>query len=157
VAHGWPISASDASFLTTRTGFNVLLSPPAVGGTASAYQPGNASWLFNDHSPVACHGGHRITKQRMRIEKMRFLFGKCLVIGALSMMAMGCEPEPVVVNPDDDDAVIVEEEDDTVVVPDTSATPPADNDGVNVDVGPGGVDVDVNRDAPSDANQNPNP
>jgi hypothetical protein len=98
-----------------------------------------------------------ITKQRMRIEKMRFLFGKCLVIGALSMMAMGCEPKPVVVNPDDDDAIIVEEEDDTVVVPDTNATPPADNDGVNVDVGPGGVDVDVNRDAPSDANQNPNP
>lgn len=90
---------------------------------------------------------------------MRFHFGKCLMIGALSMMAMGCEPRPVVVNPDDDDAVIVEEED-VEVVPDTNATPPADNaappadtdTGVNVDVGPGGVDVDVNRDAPNDAN-----
>jgi hypothetical protein len=78
-------------------------------------------------------------------------------MGAVALLSIGCEPTPVVVNPDDDDAVIVEE-DETVVVPDTNATPPADDDtGVNVDVGPGGVDVDVNRDAPNDATQNTNP
>jgi hypothetical protein len=67
-------------------------------------------------------------------------------------MFAGCEPAPVVVNPDaDEDTTVIEERD--VEVKDDSATPPPDSGtDVNVDLGDGkGVDVDVTNGAADDS------
>jgi hypothetical protein len=97
---------------------------------------------------------------------MRVHFGRCLFAGLIALAALGCEPTPVVVNPEDDDATIIKEEE-VEVTPDTTTTPPADT-GTRVDVGigEGGVDVNVDRSAPaeitpqtppSETNQDTNP
>jgi hypothetical protein len=69
---------------------------------------------------------------------------KRLLLGVLIVGPLGCEPQPVVVDPDDDTTVV--EERDTIVEPD--ADPDA---GVDVNVGGerDGVDVDVDGDAPA--------
>jgi hypothetical protein len=93
-------------------------------------------------------------------------FTKWLLLGLITIASVGCEPRPVVVNPDDADSTTILEEDDEVEVvpnatPDNSATPPADT-GTDVDVGVGGGGVDVNVDRGAEANDaqpnaNPNP
>jgi hypothetical protein len=84
---------------------------------------------------------------------MRFNFVKCLMVGALAMAPLGCEPRPVVA-PDDDDTTVIEEGD--VDVDRDVDTPPANGTGVDVNVGGerGGVDVDVNG-AADEPTQNP--
>ena len=85
---------------------------------------------------------------------MRLNLVKCLLLGALVTAPIGCEPRPVVVDPNDDETTIIEEGDvdvDRDVVP-----PPEPRSGVDVNVGgENGVDVDVNRDAANAPNQNP--
>jgi hypothetical protein len=66
-----------------------------------------------------------------------------LLLGVLIVSPLGCEPQPVVVDPDDDDTTVIEERD-TVIERETE--PDA---GVEVNVGgERGIDVDVDRDAP---------
>ena len=77
---------------------------------------------------------------------MTHSLGKYLLAGLLSVASLGCEPRPVVVDPDDGDTTIIEDDAD-VVVPDGSTTQPET--GVDVRVGGGeGVDVDVNPTQP---------
>ncbi|MCI0332434.1 MAG: hypothetical protein L0228_04330 [Planctomycetes bacterium] len=80
--------------------------------------------------------------------------GKCALICVLAVIPLGCEPRPVVVNPDaDDDTTIIEERDVEVDRVEPNLPPPESGTSVEVDVGGGqGVDVDVSRDA-----ENPNP
>jgi hypothetical protein len=77
---------------------------------------------------------------------MSLWLAKILAVGGLAIGSLGCEPAPVVVNPDGDEDTTVIEERDVDVVP-APSTPPADSGtDVNVDLGGGkGVDVDVNR------------
>jgi hypothetical protein len=86
---------------------------------------------------------------------MSHWLAKFLVMGVLAMTQLGCEPAPVVVNPDGDDDTTVVEERDTVVAPNDSTMPPPESDaGVNVDVGgENGVNVDVTPDGADNANQ----
>ena len=81
---------------------------------------------------------------------MTHSLGKYLLAGLLSVASLGCEPRPVVVDPDDGDTTIIEDDAD-VVIPDGSTTQPET--GVDVRVGGGeGVDVDVN---PAQPGSNP--
>jgi hypothetical protein len=81
---------------------------------------------------------------------------KFLVVGALAITQFGCEPAPVVVNPDGDGDTTVVEERDTVVVPNDSTMPPPNSDAdVNVDVGgEDGVKVDVTPEGADNLNTN---
>jgi hypothetical protein len=94
---------------------------------------------------------------------MTHSLGKYLLAGLLSVASLGCEPRPVVVDPDDGDTTVIDDDAD-VVVPDGSTTQPET--GVDVRVGGGeGVDVDVNPAQPgsspsgasTDAPQNTTP
>ena len=83
---------------------------------------------------------------------MRLNLVKCLLLGALVVSPLGCEPRPVV--DDDDDTTIIEEGD--VDVERDAMPPPEPGTGVDVNVGgERGVEVDVNRDAADQPNQNP--
>ena len=82
---------------------------------------------------------------------MRTNLVKCFLLAALAISPLGCEPRPVVVDPEDDDTTVVEERD-TIIDRDTDTEP-----GTGVDVNVGGergVDVDVDRDT-AEPNQNP--
>jgi hypothetical protein len=65
------------------------------------------------------------------------------LLGVLLIASVGCEPRPVVVDPNDGDTTVIEEDDaDVVVPPDT--TPAEPGTGVDVNVGGDrGVDVNV--------------
>ncbi len=70
---------------------------------------------------------------------------KCLLLGSLAIAPLGCEPNPVVVEPDGDDTTIVEERD-TIVYPERDA-------GVDVNVGgERGIDVGVGETDEPDRN-----
>jgi hypothetical protein len=88
---------------------------------------------------------------------MSLRFAKVLVVGALVIGPLGCEPAPVVVNPDADEDTTVIEERDVDIVPDATTTPPADSGtDVNVDVGGGkGVDVEVGQEGAESSAPNP--
>ena len=74
---------------------------------------------------------------------MKRTFGNCLLASLFAIVFMGCEPRPVVVDPDDGDTTIIEDDADVEVVPNGTTTQPET--GVDVRVGGGeGVDVDVN-------------
>jgi hypothetical protein len=74
-------------------------------------------------------------------------FAKCMFAGLLTVAAFGCEPRPVVVDPDDDGTTIIEEGDVEVERTEPAIPPPESDSGVEVDVGGGeGVDIKVNRD-----------
>lgn len=67
-----------------------------------------------------------------------------LFAGIVGFSAVGCEPRPVVVDPDDGDTTIVEDDPDVQVTPGPTTTTPSGA-GVDVSVGDGqGVDVNVN-------------
>jgi hypothetical protein len=73
------------------------------------------------------------------------------------MVLCGCEPQPVVVNPDDDapDTTVIEDESDVIVEPNGAAVPPTSGPSIEVGVdGDEGVDVNVNRDT-NPPSQNP--
>ncbi len=83
---------------------------------------------------------------------MRSDYIRSLLVAVLALTPIGCEPRPVVVDPDDDTTVI--EERDVEVAPDAvDTTPDADGD-ISVG-GEKGVDVDVDRDASREPNPNP--
>jgi hypothetical protein len=83
---------------------------------------------------------------------MSLRFGKVLVVAVLAIVPLGCEPAPVVVNPDGDDDTTVIERD--VEIKDSTAPPADSGTDVNVDLGGGkGVDVDVNSGDAADSNQ----
>ena len=68
---------------------------------------------------------------------------KCLLLGSLVISPLGCEPRPVVVDPDDDTTVVEERE--TIIDRDPAGP------GVDVNVGgERGIDVDVDRDTPDE-------
>jgi hypothetical protein len=73
-------------------------------------------------------------------------FGKYLLAGFFAVVSIGCEPRPVVVDPDDGDTTIIEDDADVEIVPNGTTTQPAT--GVDVQVGDGGVDVNVNPPQP---------
>jgi hypothetical protein len=76
-------------------------------------------------------------------------FGRFLLAGFFAIGATGCEPRPVVVDPDDGDTTVIEDDADVDVVPDGTTTEPRT--GVDVQVGgEEGVDVNVNP-APPDS------
>ena len=78
---------------------------------------------------------------------------KCVLLGALVISPLGCEPQPVVVDPDDDTTVI--EERDTIIDDDTD-TDTEPGAGVDVNVGGDrGVEVGVGRDTADEPNENP--
>ena len=71
---------------------------------------------------------------------------KYLFVGLLTVASFGCEPRPVVVNPDDDGTTVIEDGDVEVERTEPAIPPPESDSGVEVDVGGGeGVDVKVNR------------
>lgn len=74
---------------------------------------------------------------------------RTLVLGFALLAPLGCQPAPVVVNPDQDgDPTIIDRDLDVDVKDDTPAASGAD---VNVDIGRGnGVDVKVDRTRPGD-------
>jgi hypothetical protein len=78
---------------------------------------------------------------------MRLSVFKSVLPSAMAIALAGCEPQPVVVNPDDDAGTTVIEQQGEVERDDTAA-PPTSGTKVNVDVGGEGVDVNVKRDAP---------
>ena len=81
---------------------------------------------------------------------MSHSLGRYLLAGLLSVASVGCEPRPVIVDPDDGDTTIIEDDAD-VVVPNGSTTQPET--GVDVRVGGGeSVAVDVN---PEQSGTNP--
>jgi hypothetical protein len=72
---------------------------------------------------------------------------KCLLLGSLVISPLGCEPRPVVVDPDDDTTVVEERE---TIIDREPAAEPAEP-GVDVNVGgERGIDVDVDRDTPDE-------
>lgn len=81
---------------------------------------------------------------------------KCLLLGIAAVVLVGCEPRPVVVEPDNGAATVVEEDEDVEVERDaTDATPQS---GASVDVNVGGkndVDVEIKPGAEEPAKQNP--
>jgi hypothetical protein len=87
--------------------------------------------------------------------RMQEVFGmplqrlKAFSVGAVLLAVCGCQPTPVVVEPDGDaDTTVIKDRD--IEADREPAMPAPDNNGtdVNVDVGGGkGVDVDVNRDS----------
>jgi hypothetical protein len=72
-----------------------------------------------------------------------------LLAGLVTIVSLGCEPRPVVVDPDDGDTTVIEDDADVEVVPDTTTTQPGT--GVDVQVG-GDEGVDVNVNPPSTQN-----
>jgi hypothetical protein len=83
---------------------------------------------------------------------MSVRIGKLLAVAVLAIVPLGCEPAPVVVNPDGDgDTTVIEDRDG--VVPDSTVPPPDSETDVNVDLGGGeGVDVDVSDGDAADPN-----
>jgi hypothetical protein len=97
---------------------------------------------------------------------MKFRLHVWLLTGLVAVISMGCEPRPVVVDPDDGDATVLEEEETNIdAVPNGTTTQPGT--GVDVEVGRDtGVDVNVNPATPpgsntsgstTDGSQNANP
>lgn len=86
---------------------------------------------------------------------MKFHFVKYVLLSALAITPVGCEPRPVVVDPNDNDTTVIEDDAD-LVIPDT--TPNTD---IDVGVGePAGTDVNINSDGAgtgTTTNQNANP
>jgi len=82
---------------------------------------------------------------------MKFHFVKYVLLSALAIAPIGCEPRPVVVDPNDNDTTVIEDDAD-VVVPDR--TPDTD---IDVGVGqPDGTDINVNPNgAGTDTTTNP--
>jgi hypothetical protein len=74
---------------------------------------------------------------------MKRLVGEFLLCGILVSAGAGCEPRPVIVNPDNDgDTTVIDDDADVSVVPDGTITQPET--GVDVRIGGGeGVDVKV--------------
>jgi hypothetical protein len=88
---------------------------------------------------------------------MRLHLIKCVVLGALAISPLGCEPRPVVVDPDDaEDTTVIEEDDvDIDIDRDTEPNPQPDT-GVDVNVGgERGVEVGVGRDSAEQPTENP--
>ena len=92
--------------------------------------------------------------------------GRFLLAGLFAASSMGCEPRPVVVDPNDGDTTVIEDDADVEVVPDDTTTQPETGVDVQVD-GDEGVNVNVNPAQPdsnptnsptgtsTDASQNP--
>ena len=79
--------------------------------------------------------------------------GRGMMVWALLIAALGCQPTPVVVNPDaDGDTAVIEERDIEVNRQDEATPPQASGTDVKVEVGGGkGIDVDVNRKGAEDS------
>jgi hypothetical protein len=94
---------------------------------------------------------------------MKLCFPDWLLVAVLAVIAAGCEPRPVVVDPADGDTTIIEEDADRVTPPGTtSRTPGTDVDvrvgeegGVDVNVAPGGSDSNQGADQRSTSNGTP--
>jgi hypothetical protein len=82
---------------------------------------------------------------------MKCYIVKYVLLGVLAIAPAGCEPRPVVVNPDDGESTtVIDEDDDVDVVP----VPQPDTD-VDVDITPGtsGSGTNTTQGAGTNANQ----